>query len=181
MSQPLNPGMAKVALVREYYNELLSFLTLRLGSRDQATDVVQETFLRVFSQQSSRPILNPRAFLYRTATNITIDLFRRQQRQSPRFVDLEEAQACPSGYPDQERILAGKEQLRRLSQAIIDLPPRCRQVFMLYKLKGKSQKEIADRLGISRNMVEKHIMNAMDHCRRRLEESPSSVSSGDCG
>lgn len=172
MSQTFNSNPEKVALVREYYSELLSFLTIRLGSREQANDVVQETFLRIFSLKSPRPILNPRAFLYKTATNITIDLFRRQQRQNLRFVNLEEAHVFPSGLPDQERIVAGKEQIRKLSQAITDLPPKCRQVFMLFKLRGKSQKEIAERLGISRNMVEKHIMIGLERCRRYLEEHP---------
>ncbi len=158
-------------LVREHYDELLSFLTVRLRSRDQASDVVQETFLRVCSLPASRPILNPRAFLYKTATNITIDFFRRQQKHTPRFVDLEEAEVFPSVQPNQERILTGKEDIARLSQAIADLPPKCRHVFLLHKVKGKSHREIAERLGISQNMVEKHIMKGLNHCRQRLEES----------
>ncbi len=171
MSKPLNLSSPMSELVHDYYEELLSFLTIRLRSRDQATDVTQETFLRIASLASLRSLQNPRAFLYKTAINITIDLFRRQKKQTLRLVDLEEAQAFPSVHPDPERTLAGKEDIHRLSQAIADLPPKCRHVFLLHKVKGKSHREIAEGLGISRNMVEKHIMKGLAYCRQRLEEN----------
>jgi len=166
----LSPSFTINTLVREHYDELLTFFTRRLQSRDQASDVVQEAFLRISSIQSSRPIENPRAFLYKTATNITIDLYRKQQHSSYRLVELEEAKNCPSAVPDQERILAGKEVLVRLSQAIADLPPKCRRVFLLHKIRGKSHREIANILGISCAMVEKHMMKALVRCRQRLDE-----------
>lgn len=158
------------ALVREHYNELLAFVMTRLKSRDQALDVVQETFLRIFSLDPSRHIQNPRAFLYKTAANLTIDLFRQQQKERPRLADLDEAQDCLSTHPGPERILVGKEEIQRLSQAIADLPPKCRRVFLLHKIRGKSHREIAKHLGISQAMVEKHMMKALVRCRQRLED-----------
>jgi len=59
--------------------------------------------------------------------------------------------------------------LRILAAAVDDLPPRCREVFLMSRLDGLGNGEIAGRLGISRNMVEKHIIKAMMHCRRRLD------------
>ncbi|WP_447971443.1 RNA polymerase sigma factor [Nitrospira sp. M1] len=157
-------------LVREHYDELLRFFTRRLQSRDDALDVVQEAFLRISSLQSSRAFENPRAFLYKTATNITIDLYRKQQNPSYRLVELEEAKDCPSAVPNQERILAGKEKVQRLSQAIAELPPKCRRVFLLHKVRGKSHREIANILDISHAMVEKHMMKAMVRCSQFLDK-----------
>ncbi|GJL55325.1 MAG: DNA-directed RNA polymerase sigma-70 factor [Nitrospirales bacterium] len=157
------------AAAHEYYGELLAFFTNRLRSKDQAADVVQETFLRVFTASSTQPIKNVRALLYKTATNITVDLFRKQQKQAERSVVLDEAYDCPAREADPERVAVGKEELLQLSHAIAELPPKCRHVFLLHKVRGKSHREIAEHLGISHNMVEKHIMKGLAHCRQRLD------------
>ncbi len=156
---------------RQYYDELLTFLTRKLGSHDQALDVTQETFLRVLNQKSSRPIDNPRAFLYRTATNLTIDIFRRKKKQPHTSLESDDIQALLTVAPTQETEVEGREKIQRLYEAIQELPPKCRHVFLLHKFKERSQKDIAIHLGISKNMVEKHVMKALAHCKRRIEEA----------
>ncbi|GJL60154.1 MAG: RNA polymerase sigma factor [Nitrospirales bacterium] len=170
MAEPLNPSLPMNDSVLEHYNELLAFVTSRLHSRDQALDIVQESFLRIFSLESSRSLVNPRAFLYRTAINLTIDLYRKHQKEFSRLADLDEAQDCLSMHPGPERILVGKEEIQQLSQAIADLPQKCRRVFLLHKIRGKSHREIAEQLGISHAMVEKHMTKALLRCRQHLEE-----------
>jgi RNA polymerase sigma-70 factor (ECF subfamily) len=68
-----------------------------------------------------------------------------------------------------ERSIEQRERLALLRGAIDELPPRCREVFVLHKLDGLSHADVADRLGISRNMVEKHVIRAMRHFRDRLD------------
>ncbi len=155
---------------RQYYDELLAFLTRRLGSHDQALDVTQETFLRILNQPSSRPINNPRAFLYKTARNLTIDIFRRQQKLPHTSLESEDIQSVLIIEPIQEREVEAKERMQRLYQAIRELSPKCRHVFLLHKFKERSQAEIATQLGISKNMVEKHVMKALAHCKRRMAD-----------
>lgn len=53
-------------------------------------------------------------------------------------------------------------------QVVEELPPRCRDVFILYKIHGMSYKEIATELGISQSGVEKHVTKGLSHCRRKL-------------
>ncbi|MNF38736.1 putative RNA polymerase sigma factor FecI [compost metagenome] len=62
------------------------------------------------------------------------------------------------------------QRLDMLQRALAELPGPCRDCFMLRKLEGLSHPQIAERLGISRAMVEKHIVNAMKHCRVRLRQ-----------
>lgn len=166
-----NPIAAeRVVLFRQYYDELVKFLTVKLRSRDQAQDVAQETFLRVLSQDSSAPIFRPRAFLYKTAINLTVDLFRKRRRQEEESLEsqgIREALVAPA---DQESAVEAKEQLRLLHEAILELPVRCRQVFLLHKFKGRSHADIAAHFNISVSMVEKHIIKAMAHCRKRLKD-----------
>ncbi|MNO07493.1 putative RNA polymerase sigma factor FecI [compost metagenome] len=57
-----------------------------------------------------------------------------------------------------------------VERALDELPAICRDAFLLRKLEGMTHPEIAERLGISKGMVEKHIVNAMKHCRVRIRE-----------
>lgn len=157
------------SLFRQYYDELLGFLTAKLGCRDQAADVAQDTYVRIMSLDNPQGIVQPRAFLYKTALNLTVDLFRRQRLRAERTVELEAADETPSELPDQEAIVESKERVALLRRAIEELPPKCRHVFLLHKFQHLPHAEIAGRLGISKNMVEKHVMKAMAHCRQRLD------------
>ena len=161
----------RFSVFREYYDDLVTYLTMKLRSRDQAMDVAQETFLRVLTREPSGPILQPRAFLYRTALNLSIDLFRKRRQQAEVALDSEDIQDLLTVPADQERIVESREQVATLYRAILELPPKCRQVFLLHKFKERSHAEIAAHLGISQSMVEKHIIKAIIHCRQRLGET----------
>jgi RNA polymerase sigma factor (sigma-70 family) len=161
---------------QQYYGELLRFLTAKLGCREQAADVVQDTFLRVRGVKDLAAVDQPRAFLYKTALNLTVDLFRRQRIRSERMTELDMTEHLPSTTPRQDDAVEAKERVRLLHEAIAELPPKCRQVFLLHKFMDLPHAEIAARLGISKNMVEKHVMKAMAHCRRRVEPEEERVS-----
>ena len=60
------------------------------------------------------------------------------------------------------------QRLEMVQRALAELPVACRESFLLRKLEGLSHPEIAERLGLSRSVVEKHIVNAMKHCRNRI-------------
>lgn len=158
----------ETSLFHQYYAELLRFLTAKLGCREQAADVVQDTFVRIRCLKDLAAVAQPRAFLYKTALNLTVDLFRRQRIRSERITQLDATEDMPSAIPPQDVEVEAKERVRLLYEAITDLPPKCRQVFLLHKFMDIPHAEIANRLGISKNMVEKHVMKAMAHCRERV-------------
>lgn len=62
------------------------------------------------------------------------------------------------------------QRLDLLKRALDELPKPCRDSFLLRKLEGLSHPQIAERLGLSRSLVEKHIVNAMKHCRQRMRQ-----------
>lgn len=159
----------ETSLFQRYYAELLRFLTVKLGCREQAADVVQDTFLRVRNLKDLTGIAQPRAYLYKTALNLSVDLFRGQRIRAEHITQLETTQDYPSAAPRQDDAVEANERIRLLYDAIAELPPRCRQVFLLHKFMEVPHAEIAIRLGISKNMVEKHVMKAMAHCRQRVE------------
>ncbi|WP_335944510.1 sigma-70 family RNA polymerase sigma factor [Pseudomonas sp. G166] len=156
-------------MLENYYRELVCFLNARLGNRQAAEDVVHDAYVRVLERASDTPIEQPRAFLYRTALNLVIDGHRRntlRQVESLDVLDSEERFFTPSPQTS----LDHGQRLDMLQRALAELPPLCRESFLLRKLEGLSHPQIAERLGISRALVEKHIVNAMKHCRVRVRQ-----------
>lgn len=83
---------------------------------------------------------------------------------------LDEMPAPAAQQP--EEACAAQQRVRRLIAAIEALPPRCQEAFILHKFDGLSHAEVAERMGISRNMVERHVMLAVLACRKcRSQES----------
>ncbi|MEX5586448.1 sigma-70 family RNA polymerase sigma factor [Pseudomonas urmiensis] len=155
--------------MEHYYRELVSFLSARLGNRQAAEDVIHDAYLRVLERNEPEQIENPRAFLYRTAMNLVIDRHRRhlvRKAEPLEVLDLDERWHSPA--PSQSMQL--NQRLALMQRALDELSAPCRESFLLRKLDGMSHQQIAEHLGISRSLVEKHIVNAMKHCRVRMRQ-----------
>jgi RNA polymerase sigma factor (sigma-70 family) len=142
---------------RTHGNWLIAFLRRRFGHQD-AEDLAQETYARAVS--SGAAIRNPRAFLARVALNAARDQIRRR-RARPVFV-RDDAAAPPRVEPSQTETVFLKE-------AILALPPRLQQVFLLSRFTGLTYEEIADRCGISVKTVEKRMTKALAMCTALLK------------
>lgn len=183
MTQPVFQSLAQA--VEVYYDELRRFVLRRTGSPTLADDIVQETWIRANATSIAMPI-NPRAYLYRMASNLTIDHMRRNKRQKPLevaagnpptvssssgqergdFGDQIEQIVCPAPAPDE--VTASRQELSILSATVMELPEKCREVFLLYRGQGMTMREVAEQLNISEKTVEKHIARAMLQCRKVL-------------
>lgn len=150
------------------YEELVRRVMRRVGSRATATDVVQDTFLRLQAAPQSGEITNPTAYLFRVADNLAIDHLRQETSRARMVVPHPDYEHVAAAEASPEHALDYKQRLRLLEAAIAELPPKCREVFLLHKFDGLSHGEIAERLGITKSMVEKHVMKALAHCRDRL-------------
>ncbi len=155
------------------YHDLVDHLRRRLGSRERAQELAQESVSRVLALPPEH-LLSPRAFLFRTARNLEIDQFRAgQTRQALHDVTADPDASEAPATDEPARHLESQEERHRLHAAIAGLPPRCREVFVLHKLEGLSQREVAGQLGISLNMVEKHVMRGLLACRSALKDEPA--------
>ncbi|BBK34885.1 RNA polymerase sigma-70 factor (ECF subfamily) [Stella humosa] len=164
-------------LVEAHYEELRAFVRRRVGSASAAQDVVQETWLRVAAEPAERapepprPLAQARAYIYRVAGNLAIDRLRRDRLELRHGAGLPLPLEQPGTEPGPDRVVAAREEMAILRQAIQELPERCRDAFLLYRGEGLTMRETALRLGISEKTVEKHVAKAMLHCRRRLAEA----------
>jgi len=155
--------------VEHYYRELVSFLSARLGSRQAAEDVAHDAYVRVLERADSDQIEHPRAFLYRTALNLVVDRHRRHLVRQAEPLDALDADGGLHG-PELQQDLQLDQRLALMTKALDELSKTCRDCFLLRKLEGLSHQQIAEHLGISRSLVEKHIVNAMKHCRVRMRQ-----------
>jgi RNA polymerase sigma factor (sigma-70 family) len=150
------------------------FLISRLGSKDDAEDVLQDLFLKLDRIEASQEVKNLGAYLFKMALNLAHDYRRERSRARTRDGDWVEAQYVMAGtepvadIPSAEAGYQAKQRLAAVRTAIDELSPKCRRVFLLHKLEGLSQAEVARRLGISQSTVEKHMNTALKHLLRRL-------------
>ncbi len=136
--------------------------------RNEVDDVVQESYLRVWRRHAAKPIESAKAFLFTAARHVAIDFLRRN-KSSP-FDPLGSLEASPviDDAPNAADALTIQDRYRLLVEAVAALPPRCREVILLHKIQGRSQKEVAAQFGISERTVEAHVRTAVAQCETYL-------------
>ena len=157
-------------LIQQHHDELTSYLVQRNHCPDVAADILQDAYIRLVSAKPGSEIKNPRAFLYKIVSNLAIDYHRSNNRRQIRHADESELVDLADQSPALEHQVYTQEQLVFLKQAISELPPKCRQVFIMHKFRYYSYSKIMQELNISESTVLKHMVKAMKHCRRRMAE-----------
>ncbi|MBI5768521.1 MAG: RNA polymerase sigma factor [Verrucomicrobia bacterium] len=174
MSTPSTPEPSPVAdqarwFVEEVHphdGQLKAYLRGSFPSVRDVDDVVQESYLRVWKAHAVRPILSAKAFLFKVARHIALDSVQGGR------VSLEDhggnlaALAVMPGSSDLAGSVEADERVHLLASALITLPPRCREIVMLRKLRGIPRRDVAGRLGISEKTVDEQLARGV----RRLEQ-----------
>jgi RNA polymerase sigma factor (sigma-70 family) len=151
-----------------FQRSLLRYLRGLLVRREDAEDVAQETYVRLVRAGSLElSEVHVRAFMFRAATNLAYDRFRQRRSRGPHD-DAELAQLLDEA-PAAERIVAMEQAMALVERALLALPPRCRQVFLLRTSHEWSYEEIAERLGVSKRTVEREMQTALEACQRELK------------
>ena len=137
-------------------------------------DVVQESYIRVLKARAAQPIRSAKAFLFLVARHVAIDLVRREKISPVNpLVDSAELSVIEE-RPCASDQLEEQEKIDLLGEALGRLPARCREIMLLHKIKGLSQREIATRLGVANKTVENQIAIGVKRCntffrRRKIE------------
>ncbi len=130
-------------------------------------DIVQETYVRVCQAEKRATIRKPRSFLYKTARNLALDHIKRAESRLATSVEDDpntgfgEAQ---NGWDETLQCVSSHEEFSTFCDAVRRLPVQCRRAFVLKKVYGYSQREIARELGLSESTVEKHIATGIKRC-----------------
>ncbi len=134
-------------------------------------DLVQDVFLRVVKRGGSDGLENLDGYMFETAASVLNDRFRRRKvRHADRHLPFDQDHHAGSDFSP-ERVLMGREAVRATTLALMELPQRTRDIFILRRLEGLSHGEIATRLGISVSAVEKHMLRATRRLLARVGAS----------
>lgn len=165
-------------LVDLYKDRIYNYVARMVHDPIEAEDIAQEAFVKAYrSLPSFRGASTFQTWLYRIASNLTIDSVRRRRRRENTFsmdapLDTEEGQmareqqdmACPGPARDLETA----ELQRQVHRAIQQLSPKLRSVVVLYQLQGLSYEEIADILGCPLGTVKSRLFNARLELKQKL-------------
>jgi len=142
---------------------LRNFIRKRVGDAADAEDILQEVFYELL--ESTKPIEQVTAWLFRVASNRIIDLFRKQKRKPLSIDDL-----LPSPDEGPHAAYARGVLVDELTSALDELPPEQRAVFIAHEIEGRSFKEISEQSGVGVNTLLSRKHYAVLHLRRRLQE-----------
>lgn len=162
-------------LVDKYRDKIYAYLYRMVGNREDALDLAQETFLRVFSNLRNFQVGQPfRPWLYRIATNLAIDHLRRRRPTialdaplvdgEPLRLELVEQGPGPAEQHEQAELAA------YLAQKVAELPPNYRSVILLRHGHDLSYQEIADILQVPVSTVKTRLFRAREALRLKLSE-----------
>lgn len=157
-------------LFRLHHTDLVRYATRLVGNRDSGEEIAQDTYLRLAGRRPDAGTIEyPRTYLYTAARNAAVDFTARQRVEWRYRTDIDDLTALASPGDLQVQVEM-RQRIARLSVVLNELPSACRQTFVMNKVEGRAHKEIAEILGISVSMVEKHMLRAMLHCRDRMRE-----------
>lgn len=140
---------------------LMRFLRRNWRNESDLPDLRQELYVRLYESAQTGMPLQTRAFVLRAARNLLINHVRRGRIVSIEAVaDLDTlSMAIDTITPEQQ--VSAREELRQLQSGLERLPPRCREVVVLRRIEGLSQREVAARMGVGEDAVEKHMSYGM--------------------
>lgn len=147
-------------LIDGWQDRLYSLAFYRLGDEGAAQDVVQEAFIRYYSESQRTAITNAKAWLFRTTLNLAIDHLRR--RPPIRAVPLN---AAASKAEESDELY---EEYLRLEQLLAPLPTEQAEVVRLHFTDDLSMAEIAEILNLSRDTVKSRYRYAMEKLRKKF-------------
>lgn len=141
-----------------------------VGDAHLAEDLVHDACVRALEAGAEAPVVQqPLSYAHRVVRNLAIDQHRRHVVEA-RLFDEEDSGAevpAPSTHMP-EAVAIEREALAQITRALAALPERARRAFELYRLEGRTQREIGSELGLSAATVNQLIREAMDSCRAAL-------------
>lgn len=153
-------------LYEKYAQSLGNILLYKYGSLLNPSDKVQEAFIKLWENCAKIKPETAKSYLYTTANNMMLNEVKHQK------VVLKYQQVKPKDYTNEspEFILRKKEFLKRYERVLSQLKEEERTAFLLNKVDGKTHKEVAEILGITKKVAEHRIYAAFNALKNELEE-----------
>lgn len=154
-----------------YSHKLFSFVFKILKNEAEADDIVQEVFVKIWESRGSLvdfKLLN--SYIFTIAYNHSIDLIRKRINNNKYLEHLKNS-AIINFTPSIISQIEFNELNSQVEKLIADLPERQKQVYLLHREEGLTYPEIAEKMGISKNTVENHMVKALKYLRQNIDNS----------
>jgi RNA polymerase sigma factor (sigma-70 family) len=154
--------------IRPHERELRAYLRGRFPSLPDLDDLVQETYARLLRARKSGKSTLTRAYLFVIARNVGLDQIRRNK--AVLFDPLGDLAGLSvvEERPDAAEAVSHEQELAFLADAMLALPPRCREILTLRRIEGLSHRAIAEKLGIAEGTVNAQLAIGLMRCRQYL-------------
>jgi RNA polymerase sigma-70 factor (family 1) len=156
-------------LFHTYRDKLYNYIYKLSGSAESAEDTVHEVFLKLWMKRKNLPDMhNFSAYLYSIARNKSLNLFRQKAKESLVLAEIGREFGTEKGFDGEERIIH-QEVLAAIDLAVNKLTRQQRQVFLMSRIQGLKNGEIAGQLNIEEKTVKNHLWQALQSVRQELE------------
>ncbi|WP_115561569.1 RNA polymerase sigma factor [Xanthomonas arboricola] len=158
------------------HGSVLRGFFVRRGAKEDAEDLVQETYLRLLraQQDQGEGIANPEAYLYTVALNLAREQAVRRKQAPLQIEEIEQFSQLLAAGEDVEDAAHRQQRQQRLQALLATLPERTCAVLVMQYRDGLSYKQIAERMGVSAHMVKKHVVRGLSACRQAVADSGES-------
>ncbi|MFV0378160.1 MAG: RNA polymerase sigma-70 factor [Mangrovibacterium sp.] len=155
------------------FPRLFDFANRITKDRQVAEDIVQDVFIKIWEKKERIESINIEGYLFRLVRNQCLDYIKFIKVISGREIEFNSMQKIEELYRidfirDQPYLLIQEELKLEIERTIDSLPPRCREVFILSKIEGLKNREIAEQLQISIKNVERHLVRATQAFRQKF-------------
>lgn len=160
-------------LVNNYHHKLCVYAFSLTNDHDLSEDIVQNVIMRIWKQrQKLKDDFGIKSYLYRSVYNEFIDQYRKQKAVlalEKKYID------ALSTILEEEDENSLEKLIKLVKQEIENLPPKCKQVFLMSKQEGLTNIEIAEYLNVSIKSVEAHITKAFSILRKSIGDKMNGI------
>jgi len=154
---------------QRYAGKLYAFSLKYLKSKEESEELVQSVFLKVWENQKNlKKDTSFKSYLFTIAYNEICNLFRRRKYQQNLITKIETESSEASGETEDQ--IEFQFVAEQVDQIIARLPEKQKTIFLKSRQEGKSNKEIADELGLSRGTVDNYISESLKFIRSNLKD-----------
>ena len=154
---------------RQFYPQLCAYASQICGNREEAEEIVQDVFFRIWQQKEKLVITaSLKAYLYKSVHNSCLNFHKHEKVRQAYRSDIQKT-GSDSDYSTSFE-LENKELHEKIMGSLNALPPERQKIFKMIRLEGRRYKDVADLLGISVKTVENQMGKAMQYFRESLKD-----------
>ncbi len=148
----------------QHYESIRSFAYYKTGDVDLADDIVQEVFIKLWTNRQNVKDETVKALLYTIATNTIKNHYKHQKV----VYNFQKQEASNETSDEADSQLRQDELNKKLQDALAAVPEKAREVFLMNRIEGLTYADIAERLGLSVKAIEKRMSEALSVLRSRI-------------